>query len=261
MRRFILHPIRASLSSITSPYSPNSHSTTTLFCCKFKPSKTWRIRDLQIIQNNCASKFRHSLYAQPPFTSYFSFSGSRLILGSIFGVSALYGLINLSPRVAYAMDGQDILMDDYHVKSWDNPDMEEEARVFWTLARKLWLPVILFVNVLMHRDHPVALVIKVILFLISTKPGPLSVYLSVEELRHQSLLKEPYLYKLKSLYANKFYANKVEVKDYKLLCLARVELRDQEFTLVGIMGGWWVLPSLHCPSAFSVFRNRSLKNC
>lgn len=39
------------------------------------------------------------------------------------------------------------------------------------------------------------------------------------------------------------YANKVEVQDYKLLCLARVQVIDQKMTLVGILGGWWAVPS------------------
>lgn len=40
------------------------------------------------------------------------------------------------------------------------------------------------------------------------------------------------------------YARKVEVEDFKLLCLAKVEVQDQKFTLVGILGGWWPVPTL-----------------
>jgi hypothetical protein len=39
------------------------------------------------------------------------------------------------------------------------------------------------------------------------------------------------------------YASKVEVQDYKLLCLADIEVRDDKFTLVGIFCTWWILPS------------------
>jgi hypothetical protein len=39
------------------------------------------------------------------------------------------------------------------------------------------------------------------------------------------------------------YASKVEVQDYKLLCLADIEVRDDKFTLVGIFCTWWTLPS------------------
>jgi len=46
------------------------------------------------------------------------------------------------------------------------------------------------------------------------------------------------------------------VQDYKLLCLAAVEVRDQKFTLVGILGNWWTLPHLQFWEAFSFVRNR-----
>ncbi|XP_031286545.1 uncharacterized protein LOC116145244 isoform X3 [Pistacia vera] len=55
---------------------------------------------------------------------------------------------------------------------------------------------------------------------------------------HQLMRQRPHLFLFKTL-----YANKVEVQDYMLLCLARVEVIDQKLTLVGILGGWWALPS------------------
>ncbi|PPD74248.1 hypothetical protein GOBAR_DD28833 [Gossypium barbadense] len=39
------------------------------------------------------------------------------------------------------------------------------------------------------------------------------------------------------------HASKVEVQDYKLLCLAIVEIGDEKIRLIGILGGWWSLPS------------------
>ncbi|XP_020589576.1 uncharacterized protein LOC110030922 isoform X4 [Phalaenopsis equestris] len=36
------------------------------------------------------------------------------------------------------------------------------------------------------------------------------------------------------------YVKKVEVEDYKILCMARVELRDMKLDVIGILGGWWV---------------------
>ena len=59
-----------------------------------------------------------------------------------------------------------------------------------------------------------------------------------------------------SFYLQSLYASKVEVQDYKLLCLAAVEVRDQKFTLVGILGTWWTLPHLPYREAFSFVRNR-----
>jgi len=36
------------------------------------------------------------------------------------------------------------------------------------------------------------------------------------------------------------YVKNVKVKDYKVLCLAKVELRDVDLDVIGILGGWWV---------------------
>ena len=54
------------------------------------------------------------------------------------------------------------------------------------------------------------------------------------------------------------YAKKVEVEDYMFLCLARVELNDQNLTLLGILGSWWVLPLSSWQEAFSMLRNSFL---
>lgn len=54
------------------------------------------------------------------------------------------------------------------------------------------------------------------------------------------------------------YAHKVEVQDYKLLCLARVEVKDQKFTVVGILGGWWALPRLS-DGPFSLLRLKAVR--
>lgn len=56
------------------------------------------------------------------------------------------------------------------------------------------------------------------------------------------------------------YAKKIEIEDYKLLCLARVEVGDQKFTLIGILGGWWTLPSLPSREAFSLLRHKARKH-
>lgn len=61
-----------------------------------------------------------------------------------------------------------------------------------------------------------------------------------------------------TLLLQSLYAKKVEVQDYKLLCIARVELKNEKFTLVGILGGWWTLPRLLSQEAFSLIRNGAL---
>lgn len=70
-------------------------------------------------------------------------------------------------------------------------------------------------------------------------------------LRQQFIHRQPLLYKIKSL-----YAKKVEVEDYKILCLARVELNNREFTLIGILGSWWVLPWSTSQEALSIPRTK-----
>ncbi|KAK7822205.1 hypothetical protein CFP56_036962 [Quercus suber] len=220
-----LHPIRQSLTAITSSSPPISHSRK-FFYAKFEPLKM-SIKGLEPVLRNYASTFHSKLYTQ---RKYFCFSGSTLSIGSIFGVSIVLGSKIFWPRIAYAMDGHDILLDDRHFL--DDSDAEEDRQPFWMYARKFWLPVFFFLTVLTNLDHPIALTIKVC---------------------QQSMRQEPHLYKVKSL-----YAKKVEVQDYKLLCLAKVELKEETISLVGILGGWWTLPTIFYQGTFSFIRNGAL---
>ena len=86
--------------------------------------------------------------------------------------------------------GHDILLDDHHFL--DDSDAEEDPQPFWMYARKFWLPVFFFLTVLTNLDHPIALItIEVILFLLSTKPSPLSVYVFVDQVRMHSIGERP----------------------------------------------------------------------
>ncbi|KAK8332038.1 hypothetical protein V6Z11_A10G115100 [Gossypium hirsutum] len=71
-----------------------------------------------------------------------------------------------------------------------------------------------------------------------TKPSPSSIYLFIEKLCYGYMRQKPHFYKCKAL-----HASKVEVQDYKLFCLAIVEIGDEKIRLIGILGGWWSLPS------------------
>ncbi|KAG7990489.1 hypothetical protein I3843_02G027400 [Carya illinoinensis] len=239
-----LRPIRQSLTLMTSSCPPISQWRK-FYYARFEPLKTL-IKGLEPVLRNRASAFQHKLITQ---RRYFWFSGCKPSLGGLFGASVVLGSKICWPHVAYAMDGLDILMDDHRLL--DTSDEEEDPLAFWTFARKFWLPVFFFLFVLTNLDHPIALIaIKIILLLLSTNPSPLSVYVSVDQLCHQSMRQAPHFYKAKSL-----YAKKVEVQDYKFLCIARVELKEEKFTLVGILGGWWTLPRLFSQDAFSVVRN------
>ncbi|XP_077244221.1 uncharacterized protein LOC143884488 isoform X2 [Tasmannia lanceolata] len=182
----------------------------------------------------------------PPNPSLFRSRNSRrkMSLGRFLGLSVLTG-----SSVAYAMDGDDIIAEESQANFWDSSGcLEDDPDTFLAWARKCWLPVILVVTVVTGWQHPLSLAIKIALFLFSTKPSPFSVHLFIEKMRRQSMFQDPGLYKLKL-----FYAKKVEVEDYKLLCLATVELRDRKLTLIGILGTWWVLQSSNCHGGTSVF--------
>lgn len=70
----------------------------------------------------------------------------------------------------------------YERESWDASDVEDDSNAFWTLAKRFWLPLFFFVTLIAHLDDPVTIIaFKVILFLFSTKPSPISVYVFVDE--------------------------------------------------------------------------------
>ncbi|XP_031286543.1 uncharacterized protein LOC116145244 isoform X1 [Pistacia vera] len=231
----LLNPIRQSLTAITTSTKSVSHShSTQLFYGKFAPLNTWR-KNLEPVLRNNISRFQYQLNIQSKYVQSFCTSGSKTI-GCMFGVSVAFGSICFRPHVTYAMD--DVLLDDYRVELSDGLNEQEDQFAFWTFVRKFWLPSLFILTVLINWEHPFLLGTKIFLLLISTKPSPLSVYLYVEQFCHQLMRQRPHLFLFKTL-----YANKVEVQDYMLLCLARVEVIDQKLTLVGILGGWWALPS------------------
>ncbi|CAB4275251.1 unnamed protein product [Prunus armeniaca] len=220
------------------------------FLCSFRQSL-----DLLISSRSSISHSRQFSYAQfEPLKALLKGvqpvlrnRGSILRFGSILGVSVFLGSISFLPNAAYAMDGHDILVNDLNLEVSGASDVEEDQHAVWMFVRKIWLPFFFFVTMLAYWDDSVTLApfaLKLILFLLSTKPSPFSVYGFVDEVRKHPLL----CHRLKRgephLYNKALYASKVEVEDFQLLCLARVEVRDQKYTLVGILGGWWPLPTL-----------------
>ncbi|KAL1356409.1 hypothetical protein HN51_008425 [Arachis hypogaea] len=228
-------------------------TTTSYKCSKLK---------LDIVKTQLALKLKNTL--QQPGKPFFHshsfnlnvpanflrksnrFSGSYLSIGSILGVS-----IASASVIAHAMDAGDALVDDPSDNSQDVSEEEEIVHHFLKFTRKFWLPVLFFLTVLTNLDDPIMILfVKVTLFLLSTKPNPFSVYIFVDQLCEQSMRQDTRFFKKKP------YASKVEVHDYKLLCLAAVEVRDQKFTLVGILGTWWSLPHLPTWEAISLVKNR-----
>ncbi|KAK4366583.1 hypothetical protein RND71_014463 [Anisodus tanguticus] len=116
--------------------------------------------------------------------------------------------------------GFDSLLGDHHLGLFIDSESEEDRTSLLMSLRKLVVPFLLVIIVLMNWDHPILIATKVTLLLLTTKPSPLSVNVLVEQ----------------------------------------VELKDQEFTLVGILGRWWSLPVSSWQEASSILKCKILKN-
>lgn len=158
-------------------------------------------------------------------------SGKKLLVGSSFGLSAAAAMMYNKP--VYAMD------DNFAEVSGASGYLKDDLHTFWSLARKFELPIVFLVMVMLGWKHPITLVINIALLLLCTKPSSSSIYLFIEELRKREMRQNPSPYRAKFL-----YVKNVEVEDYKVLCYARVNLRDAELDVIGILGGWWVVRSL-----------------
>ncbi|CAA6673089.1 unnamed protein product [Spirodela intermedia] len=151
-----------------------------------------------------SSRWQTKLMIQMRSIHNLSSSGRNLCVGSLLGISGVGGAMYLSPNAVYAMSAA-------RRAAYDSD---------------IWLA------------SPIILAVNVALLLFCTRPSPFSVYIFIEQLRRRAMRQNPGLSKTKL-----FYAKKVEVQDYKLLCFARVELRDAKLSLIGILGSWWILQS------------------
>ncbi|KAI3784704.1 hypothetical protein L1987_43807 [Smallanthus sonchifolius] len=181
-------------------------------------------------------------------------SGHEFNMGRLLGVSSVLGSFFLRPRFALCMDGYPSVADNHSVGMLGESEHDDNPHNFMIFAKKLMVPIALLLIVWMNWNYPVVLGVKVILTLLSTKPSPFSVYVFIDQLQQQYRGRHPILHKFKSL-----YAKKVEVDDYTVFCIAKVEIGDQKYTLVGILGGWWVFEMTSLRSAFSGFRSRTLQ--
>ncbi|CAH9088143.1 unnamed protein product [Cuscuta epithymum] len=205
------------------------------------------------------SKFRNPFHAQKCHEQLpkLKDQGGNFTWCNAVGLSALLGSISMWPRTAYAMDDFGAFLDDGHsLGLMENPKTKKDHRTFFVLLKKLIVPIFLVATIFLNLGHPLILAAKVTLILYMTKPSPLSIYLFVEEIRNQVICKHPFIFQFKSL-----YANKVEVEDYEIFCLATVELKEQKFTVVGFLGSWWVLPvsSSREDGLFSMLKDRFKK--
>ena len=61
--------------------------------------------------------------------------------------------------------------------------LKDDLNTFWSLARKFELPILLLAMVLLGWRHPITLAINIALFLLCTKPSPLSIYMFIEQVQ------------------------------------------------------------------------------
>ncbi|KZV19358.1 hypothetical protein F511_25093 [Dorcoceras hygrometricum] len=148
-------------------------------------------------------------------------SGWKFSVGNTV-VCGVLGSIILSRPISYCLEGFHPLADYPQKVSTDSP-LGSEIDGIMALVQKLIVPIFLIINLWLNwgHSHPLFLLVKVTLVFLTTKPFPSSVHLVVD--------RPP-------------KARIVEVQDYTLLCLARVEIKDEKLMLIGILGGWWILP-------------------
>lgn len=65
-------------------------------------------------------------------------------------------------------------------------DTEEGRRSLLMTLRKLLVPLLFVITVLMNWGHPIIIAAKVTIILLTTKPSPLSVYVLVEQVKDHS---------------------------------------------------------------------------
>lgn len=185
-----------------------------------------------------ASTSQFRLYSPRKLVQDFCSKGSRAS-GAIMSGSVLLGSIYFCSRPVYAMNGLHVLEGDSDVGVSSGTNAEEHVDYISRWHRRIWLALCFYCGVLVHRSNPIAFVVGLFLFLHSTKPTVSSIYLFVDQLRYQLMRDKPFYHIPKIL-----FANKVEVIDCFLFCLAKVEIGDQNLTVVGIFKEWWVLPPL-----------------
>ncbi|KAK1325505.1 hypothetical protein QJS10_CPA01g01250 [Acorus calamus] len=164
-----------------------------------------------------------------------SSQGKKLWTESFLGLSFATLLVKYRPVVVRAMDEEDY----EDILESDSGYLDVDPCSFLAFTLKLEMPIFFLVTLVMGWAYPITIAIHAVIFLFCTRPSPYSIYVILEQFRRRAMRQDPGFYKSKLSY----YVKKVEVEDYLLMCLAKVELSDASLSLVGILGNWWVLPS------------------
>lgn len=116
------------------------------------------------------------------------YTGSLFSVGSIPLYTLSFSICQQIMSIILHHVGLDLSVDDDYADSLGGSSPEKDVSILLPFARKIWLPVVFVVTVLLNLGHPVALATKAFLFLLSTKPSPLSVYIYVEQVKISFLL-------------------------------------------------------------------------
>ncbi|PIN21829.1 hypothetical protein CDL12_05462 [Handroanthus impetiginosus] len=165
-------------------------------------------------------------------------SGCKFTTGKMF-VYAVIGSVSLWPKNAYCADGFHMISEYPLTFSSHTSNIGETLRRTMLLIGKLIVPLFVFLTVWLNwgQSDPIYLAAEVALIFLCTKPIPSSVYIFVNQLQRRMMSQQPFLYRFKPL-----QLRSVDIKDYIFLCVARVELKDEQHLLVGILGSWWIFP-------------------
>ncbi|BBN13401.1 hypothetical protein MPTK1_6g03180 [Marchantia polymorpha subsp. ruderalis] len=176
---------------------------------------------------------------------------STVNIGRSFGRSWICGLAIGSTYLSrYSGLGEVSYMEkDEQVKKYSseisaNWEKRQYRLVLW--IRRLWLPSLCVLTIALGWQYPLSLVANILFLMWSSKPSPSSIYMWVEERREEEAMEKRGLERVKAQVSGFLEASAVmhvEVRDYKLFCLARVTSLTKRSTMIGILGDWWVIYS------------------
>ncbi|PWA54413.1 hypothetical protein CTI12_AA342400 [Artemisia annua] len=227
-----------SLASIIHPPRIPRTFEPLMKCYESPPSVNWKSLLHRYIRNRITKSYN---------------LGREFSTGRVLGVSVVLGSFFLRPRFAHCMDGYASSVDDRSMDVFGKSEADDNPHNAMIFFKRLLVPIALLWLAWTHWDYPIALGVKLLLTLLSTKPSRSSIYVFIEQLQKQYRSEHPILHKFKSL-----HAQKLEVEDYSVFCIAKVEIGEQKYTLLGIAGGWWVF-EISFRSALSAFKSRTLE--
>ncbi|CAO2185852.1 unnamed protein product [Urochloa humidicola] len=177
-----------------------------------------------------AAEFGPSLAARVALGLRPQLSGINLLKG--FGTSTVLGMTLHQGKVTAATREQSS-------KAVTRPppgNLKNELGSFWPLVRKLQLPIGLMFLILSGWQHPLGLVINILLLVYCSRPSRYSIYLFLQELRHREMGENHAVWK------EEFVPTRnVDTQDYKFFSIGTVELPDgRVLHLIGVLGSWWI---------------------